>query len=83
MTTVTFPGWPRWNWQFPERDVPEGPVAVRYIDEQGAEQTLPEERFRVARSTRGVTCLVFIDKHDLPAVANRPDAVRVEYEPGE
>lgn len=80
MQTVTFPGWPTWNWQFPERDVPEGPVQVRYFDAQGAEQTLPEERFRVARGTQGVTALVFVDKHDLPKLAPRPDAVRVEYE---
>lgn len=78
--TVTFPRWPTWNFTFPERDVARV-TAVRYFDSAtNGEQELPLERVRLAVGRTGVAALVFKEKHDLPPLTERADAVTVDYE---
>lgn len=78
MKRVTFSRWPVWNYQFPERDVRS--VVVRYHDASGALRELAPGRTRLAVGRNGVCALVLLEKHDLPALAERPDAVLVDYE---
>jgi len=81
MKTITFPRWPTWNFAFPELDV-RAILAVRYFDAHNAECQLPRERWRLAIGRNGVSQIVLVNQHDLPATAERPDAVSVEYEGG-
>lgn len=76
---VTFPRWPVWNYTFPEEDVRDV-SAVDYIDATGNRQSLDENKWRLATGRNGVCSLVLLDKHSLPKLAERPDAVTVEYE---
>jgi hypothetical protein len=80
MQTVSFPVWPVWNFQFPERDLKDV-VAVKYFDELNNQQTLDEERWRVCVGHNGICALQFLEKHNLPKLFERDDAVTVEYEP--
>jgi hypothetical protein len=81
MITVTFPRWPTWNFHFPELDVTEI-TAVRYWPAKGQEQqNYPLDKVRLACGHNGVSGIVFKEKHDLPALAVRPDAVAIDYEP--
>ena len=80
MQTITFPVWPRWNFEFPERDV-RNVAAVRYYDPNNQLQTLDEDLWRMATSRHGVCALVLVDKPNLPPTATRSDAVTIEYEP--
>lgn len=76
---VTFPRWPVWNFTFPEMDVRDV-KSVNYIDAQGQPQALDEEKWRLATGRNGVCSLVLLEKHSLPQLKDRPDAVTVEYE---
>lgn len=77
--TVTFPRWPVWNFQFPEKDVKQI-VAVKYRDVEDNEQELGRERYRLAIGRSGVSVLVLMQKGTLPPLFDRTDAVVVEYE---
>jgi len=76
---IQFPRWPVWNFQFPEKDV-RSISRVWYVDTAGIEQTLPAENYRLAIGRNGVSCLVLLNKGSLPPIAERADAVSVEYE---
>lgn len=75
---VTYPRWPIWNPHFPEKDVREV-VSVNYRDVQGKEQELDGDFYRLAIGRNGVSSFVLLDKPNLPKIADRPDAVVVEY----
>ncbi len=78
--TVTFPTWPIWNFQFAEPDLMLI-LSVKYYDAQERLQELPQEAWRLAIGRNGVSSLV-LQKHLLPRpLAERADAVIVEYEP--
>lgn len=77
--TITFPIWPTWNFHFPELDV-RAITGVRYYGADGLAHELPRERWRLAIGRNGVSSLVLVNAHDLPATAARADAVAVEYE---
>lgn len=77
--TVTFPRWPVWNFQFPEKDV-QRIVSVKYRDQEDAEQELDRERYRLAIGRSGVSVLVLMKKGMLPPLFDRTDAVVIEYE---
>jgi hypothetical protein len=76
---VTFPKFPTWNFHFKEKDV-KAIGAVKYRDKEDAEQTLPADKYRLAIGRNGVSSIVFLEKHSLPATKERSDAVIVEYE---
>lgn len=76
---VQFPHWPVWNYQFRERDV-KRIAAVTYKNPAGQDQALSGEHYRLAIGRNGVSCLVLLNKGQLPKTAHRPDAVSVEYE---
>ncbi len=76
---VTFPKWPVWNFTFPETDVRDV-QSVNYVAADGKVQTLDEDKWRMATGRNGVCQLVLLEKHKLPKLAERPDAVIVEYE---
>ena len=81
LKTIEFPAWPIWNFQFPELDVMLV-HAVKYFDEQGQVQSLPQDFWRLAIGRNGVSMLVFLRKNDLPTLqADHPQPVSVEYEP--
>lgn len=80
MAQVQFPRWPVWNFQFPTEDV-KRIERVWYYDAGEQEMELPADQYRLAIGRSGVSALVLLRKGDLPAIADRPDAVTVEYEP--
>lgn len=77
---VQFPKWPIWNFTFPTEDVKQI-SAVNFIDPEGKQQTLDEDKWRLATGRNGVCSLVLLEKHTLPKLSERADAVTVEYEP--
>jgi hypothetical protein len=77
---ITFPVWPTWNFQFAERDLMLI-HSVKYHDEKGHLQELPADHYRLAIGHNGVSALVLLHKGLLPQLAERNDAVIVEYEP--
>lgn len=77
---VQFAGWPVWNYTFPTPDVKDVSF-VKYYDTDGNLQVLDEGRWRMATGRNGVCALVLLEKHSLPKLASRTDAVTVEYEP--
>ena len=56
LKTIEFPAWPIWNFQFPELDVMLV-HAVKYFDEQGQVQSLPQDFWRLAIGRNGVSML--------------------------
>lgn len=80
MAQVQFPRWPVWNFQFPTEDV-KRIERVRYYDEAGQELELPTDKYRLAISRSGVSAFVLLEKGSLPAIADRADAVTIEYQP--
>jgi hypothetical protein len=80
--TIEFPTWAIWNFMFPEKDVMLV-HAVKYYDEGGQLQSLPEADFwRLAIGRNGVSTLVIFNKNKLPKLqADRALPVFVEYEP--
>ena len=90
---VSFPVWPKWNYHFPERDV-DPIVSVKYwpkdpqlqlpgpeSDENATYQLeYPLEKVRLTCGVSGVSGITFKEKHHLPPLAERADAVTIEYE---
>lgn len=91
--SISFPVWPKWNYHFPERDV-DPIVAVKYwpanqplaIAGPDTEATqlqpaeYPLELVRLTCGANGVSGITFKEKHNLPALATRPDAVTIIYD---
>lgn len=76
---VTFPRWPTWNYQFPELDV-QRIRSVSYVAPDSSKGELDRDKFRLAIGRNGVSVLVLLDKGNLPAIADRADAVAVDYD---
>ncbi len=76
---VQFPKFPIWNHHFPEKDV-RAIASITYRDSSDAEQQLDASFYRLAIGRNGVSSLVMLRKHELPATKERSDAVAVEYE---
>jgi hypothetical protein len=86
--TVSFPRFPTWNYHFPELDVerirsvkywPKG-VAVNEAGQAVGQLELALDQVRLTCGNNGVSGVWFKDAHELPATAERPDAVTIEYE---
>jgi uncharacterized phiE125 gp8 family phage protein len=69
-----------------KRSLPWQPVlaieALSYIDEDGEEQTVDEANYRLIASADGAAVIELDSEFDLPTLATRSDAIRLDYTTG-
>lgn len=70
---------------FPHIDIPSAPVrdvtAVKYLDENDAEQTIDPSNYTWERTPSGAA-VTFVQGYTVPVISNMPQAVRVSFDAG-